>query len=91
MTGYENNLTLRERQLLRLIALGHSAKEAARECCIAARTVETHLDTMRLKLRARNRTHMVAIALARGWLEGIDPRDVEGSSIAAEPFSHDLC
>lgn len=56
-------LTVRELQILELIALGGSAKEVAQECGIAPRTVECHLDTMRLKLRARNRTHMVALAI----------------------------
>ena len=61
-------LTSREMQLLMLIALGYSAKEVANRCDIAFRTVETHLDTMRLKLRARNRTHMVAIAIELGLI-----------------------
>jgi len=54
--------TIREIQILELVALGASAKEVAQKCGIAPRTVECHLDTMRLKLRARNRTHMVAKA-----------------------------
>ena len=61
-------LTNRELQILELIALGKSAKEVAQECDIAPRTVECHLDTMRLKLQARNRTHMVAIAIASNLL-----------------------
>lgn len=56
-------LTGREHQILELIALGYSAKETAQRCAIAHRTVEAHIDTMRLKLRARNRTHMVAMAI----------------------------
>lgn len=61
-------LTSREMQLLMLVAVGYSAKEVANRCGIAFRTVETHLDTMRLKLRARNRTHMVAIAIELGLI-----------------------
>ena len=61
-------LTNRELQLLALVALGYSAKEVAQSCGIAFRTVETHLDTMRLKLRARNRTHMVALAIKLGLI-----------------------
>ena len=56
-------LTIREMEILELVALGHSSKEVAQEINIAPRTVECHLDTMRLKMRARNRSHMVAIAL----------------------------
>ncbi|MBV1691881.1 helix-turn-helix transcriptional regulator [Novosphingobium sp. G106] len=61
-------LTMREIEILELIALGHSAKEVAQKFGIAFRTIETHLDTMRLKFRARNRTHMVAIAIELGML-----------------------
>ena len=57
------SLTGRELQILELVALGYSAKETAQRFAITPRTVEAHLDTMRLKLRARNRTHMVAIAI----------------------------
>lgn len=56
-------LTIRELEVLSLIAQGLSAKEAAIACKIAPRTVETHLDAIRVKLRARNRVHMVAIAI----------------------------
>lgn len=60
--------TIRELQILKAVAEGFSAKEAAQNLGIAPRTVECHLDTMRLKLRARNRTHMVAIAMELGLL-----------------------
>lgn len=71
-------LTSREMQVLTLVALGYSAKEVAHRCGIAFRTVETHLDTMRLKLRARNRTHMVAIAIKVGLLSNSELQ-MEGS------------
>lgn len=63
-------LTVRELQILELVALGYSAKEVAQEIDIAPRTVECHIDTMRLKMRARNRTHMVAIAISSNILAG---------------------
>jgi LuxR family transcriptional regulator, transcriptional regulator of spore coat protein len=61
-------LTVREKQVLELIAQGLSAKEVAQEIDIAPRTVERHIENIRLKLRARNRTHMVALALEIGLL-----------------------
>ncbi len=61
-------LTPRELQILKLIAQGYSAKETAQEISIAPRTVEGHISTMRLKLRARNRAHMVSNAIAAGAL-----------------------
>ena len=63
-----SHLTDREVQVLNFIALGLSAKEIARELNIAPRTVERHIDHIRLKTRTRNRSHMVAYAISEGLL-----------------------
>ena len=62
-------LTTREQQVLVLVAQGLSAKETAQSIEIAPRTVERHIENVRLKLRTRNRTHMVTIAIELGLLE----------------------
>lgn len=74
-------LTAREREVLTLVAGGLSAKEVALRIAIAPRTVERHLDSARLKMRARNRTHLVTCAIASGLLNA-DVFDV----VEAEPF-----
>lgn len=61
-------LTAREQQVLEFIANGLSAKEVAQEIDIAPRTVERHIENVRLKIRARNRTHMVTLAMELGLL-----------------------
>jgi DNA-binding CsgD family transcriptional regulator len=61
-----DQLTPRELETLRAIALGLSAKEVAKLLNIAPRTVERHIDHIRLKTRTRNRSHMVAFAIANG-------------------------
>lgn len=61
-------LTHREHEVLELIARGLSAKEVALRLQITARTVETHIDKLRLKTQARNRTHMVVRAIGQGLL-----------------------
>ena len=61
-------LTAREQDVLRLLATGHSAKEVAQDLSITPRTVESHIDRIRLKTRTRNRTHMVALAMQMGLL-----------------------
>jgi LuxR family transcriptional regulator, transcriptional regulator of spore coat protein len=61
-------MTAREQQVLELVAQGFSAKEVAQEIGIALRTVERHIENIRLKTRARNRTHMVSLALELGIL-----------------------
>jgi LuxR family transcriptional regulator, transcriptional regulator of spore coat protein len=62
------SLSGREQQILELVAVGLSAKEVALEIDIAPRTVERHIENIRLKLRARNRTHMVTCAAMAGML-----------------------
>lgn len=62
-------LTSREISIIELTAAGKSAKEAASELDIAPRTVEKHLDNSRLKMDARNTTHLVALCIANGMVE----------------------
>lgn len=66
-------LTRRELQVLRLVACGMSAKEAAIELTIAPCTVERHIENVRLKTRTRNRAHMIAHVIREGLLPVIIP------------------
>ena len=61
-------LTRREQEILECIAAGLSAKEVARRVDIAPRTVERHVENLRLKLHARNSAHMIACAFVNGML-----------------------
>jgi DNA-binding CsgD family transcriptional regulator len=67
-------LTLREHEILEFIAQGLSTKEVAQLIDIAPRTVDRHVENVRLKLRAKNRTHMVACAVMEGLLQ-VDSMD----------------
>lgn len=67
--GPEPDLTPRESEVLELVANGLSAKEVAHEIGIAPRTVERHIENVRMKMRARNRAHMVAQAVLNGVLD----------------------
>lgn len=67
-TDQQLSLTARETQVLELVAMGFSAKEIALSMTIAPRTVERHIENVRLKMRARNRTHMVTQAVLSGVL-----------------------
>ena len=62
-------LTVRETEVLQLIATGHSAKEAALELRIAPCTVERHVENVRLKTRTRNRAHLIAHVIREGLLQ----------------------
>jgi DNA-binding NarL/FixJ family response regulator len=50
-----DRLTIREREVLRLIARGFAYKEIARELVISARTVEVHVSSVLRKLQLSNR------------------------------------
>jgi LuxR family quorum sensing-dependent transcriptional regulator len=63
------SLTPREREVLRWVARGKSAREVGEILHIAKRTVDEHAQTAVRKLGARNRTHAVAIAVRDGLIE----------------------
>jgi two-component system, NarL family, response regulator NreC len=62
-------LTTREREVLALIAAGHSNKEAAAALGISSRTVESHRDSMMKKLGVRNAAGLTRIALESGLVK----------------------
>ena len=55
-------LTPRELDVLELVAEGYSTAEIARELWITEDTVRTHIKRMMVRLEARTRAHVVAIA-----------------------------
>ena len=59
-------LSEREREIVRLIALGSTGPEIADELQIAHSTVRTHVRNSMTKLGARSRAHLVANALGIG-------------------------
>jgi DNA-binding NarL/FixJ family response regulator len=61
-------LTCREREVLQLIAEGHSNAGIAARLCISLRTVETHRSNVLRKLDLRTTTEIVRFALRRGIL-----------------------
>jgi two-component system, NarL family, response regulator NreC len=65
----EDPLSDREREVLRLLALGHTNQEIAKQLYISVRTAETHRAHVMQKLRLRTRADLVAYALERGVLE----------------------
>jgi len=59
-------LSRREREVVRLIALGNTGPEIAEELRIAHDTVRTHARNAMTKTGARSRAHLVAKALGEG-------------------------
>lgn len=62
-------LTEREREVLILVAKGHSNKLVAKELDISVRTVETHRLSLRRKLDIDTPAGLVKYALEQGWIE----------------------
>ena len=62
------SLSLREREVLDLLAEGLSNKEIAARLSVVERTVKFHVSSLMSKLEADNRTHVVTRALAIGLL-----------------------
>jgi len=65
----EDPLSDREREVLRMLALGHTNQEIAQELFISVRTVETHRAHVMQKLRLTSRAELVRYALQQGLLE----------------------
>jgi len=59
-------LTPRENEVLHLLALGYTNREAADELHISVRTVETHRASILAKLRLRTRAELVRYARGAG-------------------------
>lgn len=64
--GPPDDLSEREVEVLRLIALGHTNSEIAGQLYLSVRTVETHRSHIQQKLRVSSRAELVAYALQRG-------------------------
>jgi len=67
--GPDDDLTARELEILRLIALGHTNSEIAGQLYLSVRTVETHRAHIQQKLGRSTRAELVRYALEHGLLE----------------------
>jgi DNA-binding NarL/FixJ family response regulator len=68
-TPHYGQLSLREREVVRLIAKGSTNKEIAKRLSISVRTVERHRSSIINKLGLQNRAELVAYAVQRGILK----------------------
>jgi two-component system response regulator NreC len=66
--GPPDDLSEREVDVLRLIALGHTNAEIAEKLFLSVRTVETHRAHIQQKLNLSSRAELVAYALKRGLI-----------------------
>lgn len=62
-------LSKRELEVLDLVSDGNSNKKISAMLGVSEETIKTHVKTILAKMRAKDRTHAVAIALRRGMLQ----------------------
>ena len=65
----EDPLSDREREVLRLLALGHTNQEIAKTLFISVRTAETHRAHIMQKLSLSSRADLVRYAISEGLLD----------------------
>lgn len=61
-----DELTGRQRDVLRLLMAGRSNKEIARSLGVLEGTIKVHLRSIMMKLKVRNRTHLAIVAAQAG-------------------------
>ena len=61
-------LSVREREVMQLLALGYTNQEIAKRLCISVRTVDTHRAHIMHNLRLESRAELVMCALANGMI-----------------------
>lgn len=77
--GPEHDLSEREVEVLRLIALGHTNAEIGEQLYLSVRTVESHRAHIQQKLRLSTRAELVRYALDHGMLDARAEADQNGS------------
>ena len=68
--GPPDNLTDREVEVLRLVALGHTNAEISEQLFLSVRTVESHRANIQQKAGRTTRAELVAYAREQGLLDG---------------------
>jgi two-component system response regulator NreC len=74
LDNHEAELSPRETEVLRLVALGLTGQQIAERLLISASTVETHRAHVMEKLGLRGRAQLVRYALSKGLLQDEDPQ-----------------
>jgi DNA-binding NarL/FixJ family response regulator len=77
-TSHVPQLSPREREIMHLMAEGHTAEQIGGQITVSVETVRTHVRNVIRKLQARNRVHAIAIALERGEIHLEDGGGREG-------------
>lgn len=63
----DDGLTVREREVLMMIAEGKANKDIAEELYISIKTVKTHVSNLLMKLKVEDRTQLAIYVHRKGW------------------------
>lgn len=66
----EEGLTIREKEVLLLVADGKTNKDIAEELHISIKTVKTHVSNLLMKCEVDDRTQLAIYAHRKGWVQG---------------------
>jgi two-component system response regulator NreC len=69
------SLSHREREVLYLLALGHTNQEIAERLMLSVKTVETYKIRLKDKLNLKGRSELVRFAMQNGILESMGNQD----------------
>jgi len=64
-----DNLTERQREVLRLLAQGYTNQQVAEQLCVSVKTIETHRAHILEKLNLKSRADLIHYALRKGLLQ----------------------
>jgi DNA-binding NarL/FixJ family response regulator len=70
-------LSVREREVLQLVAWGSSNAQIAQKLVISQNTVKVHIRNIFEKLQVQCRTEAAMIAVRRGWVKVMGARETE--------------
>ena len=62
-------LSVREREILQLVAEGHGNQQIAAKLCLSVKTVEAHKAHIMRKLNVQGRTELIKYAIRKGLIE----------------------
>jgi two-component system, NarL family, response regulator NreC len=75
-----DNLSMREREVLRLTAEGYTSKHIGEQLSISTRTVEVHRANLMRKMGFRNKSELIGFALRQGFLPTDHPQNNSGQT-----------
>ena len=62
-------LSVREREILQLVAEGQGNQQIAQQLCLSVKTVEAHKAHIMRKLNVKGRTELIQYAIRKGLIE----------------------